>query len=145
MTPQTQIVLNDNKGDCFRACLASVLDMPLLEVPNFYDLCGTMSDGGPDVQEFWNKVREWLDIRGWKMIAITFPDPQMLQRTHFDGDEYCIMSGLSPRLRSDGNTKYHAVVGKTQGYGIKIVHDPHPDHSGLRDWGYRFVQFIVKK
>lgn len=40
---------------------------------------------------------------------------------------YCILIGRSPRLK-DSN---HAVVGRPNGYGYQILHDPHPDGSGL--------------
>ena len=53
MTPILQTEFGP-QGNCFRACVASILDVPLEEVP---DLRG---------DRMWGpKLREWLAGRGW--------------------------------------------------------------------------------
>jgi hypothetical protein len=137
MTPVDQEIMDDTKGDCFSACLASLLDLPIKEVPKFAAETETSRD-------FWKVIEKWLSDRNYKLLSITFPDPQILSRTDFENGGYCILSGVSPRRKADGNIKYHAVVGKAEGFGVKIIHDPHPDRTGLQDWGYRWVKFLIK-
>lgn len=138
MTPVDQTLIHDYKGDCFRACMASVLDLKIEDVPNF-------ASGTTSTDDFWIEVRAWLDKMNLTMIAITIEKAETLDRMYFEYNHYVILTGVSPRLRPDGSPKYHAVVGRTKGYGIEIVHDPHPDRTGLAPGGYRFVRFIVKK
>jgi hypothetical protein len=137
MVPVDQEIICDTKGDCFSACVASILECPLSEVPKFAADTETS-------EQFWKTIDAWLLGRGRKLLSITIPDPQMLERMYFENGDYCILTGVSPRRKADGNIKYHAVVGTGQGYGIKMVHDPHPDRTGLQDWGYRWVRFLVK-
>jgi hypothetical protein len=42
--------------------------------------------------------------------------------------EYCVLIGDSPRSEKC----LHAVVGRPNGYGYEVVHDPHPEGGGLR-------------
>lgn len=60
MTPDICYVKNDpphSHGDCLRACVASLLDLPALQVPHF------VRDGcEPEVT--YQRVREWLADRG---------------------------------------------------------------------------------
>src|SRR5688572_10391960 len=51
-------------GDCHRAALASILELPLEEVPHF-------AEGGPDGKEFNRRIQEWLSGRG--LIEISVP------------------------------------------------------------------------
>ena len=101
------------RGSCFAACLASLLELPIEAVPHEAFL------GQP-----WDRHRfDWaarLDdfLEPFGLYALHFAaDPE---RAAFPGTLH-IMTGISPRGRP------HAVVGK----GHEIVHDPHPDKSGL--------------
>lgn len=93
-------------GDCYRACVASILELPLTEVPHFLE----QADG--KVYKFYTLVEDFLALRGY--------EPIYHQRPH-EGKFY-IASGVSPR----NPQIHHAVV-----YQNGIVHDPHPDRTGL--------------
>jgi hypothetical protein len=98
----------EESGNCFAACIASILELPLSEVPNF---CA-YSD--------WNtRVNNWLEDYG--MFLITIEPKSWYPRPRQFDDCYSILSGPSGRgLR-------HCVVGK----GEQMVHDPHPSRAGL--------------
>jgi hypothetical protein len=112
VTPVDQQYLQGNpqgiSGDCVRACVASILDMPLTDVPHFVQLHG----------ERWaDAFVEWCEAMGfhvdWQFGFIATDEPAML-------------AGPSPRVGR------HAVVIQ---HG-KIIHDPHPSRLGLLDGRY---------
>jgi len=95
-------------GDCFRACLASVLEMPREEVPHF------AQEANGVAHIFWNNAMDWLEARGWEYVHSPTWKPH--EWFHF-------ISGPSPR----GNGVTHMVVGLNG----EVVHDPHPSRAGL--------------
>ena len=115
MTPvqQTKLYSSDgiHSGNCFAACLASLLDIPLWMVPPFEDMFGRHADS------YMERANEWLGrffsmrlvrTQGWK--------PSQLPA-------FCMACGSSWR------GVHHAVI-----YGDgSMVHDPHPSNAGLRD------------
>lgn len=120
MTPvkQSKLYAPDaiHNGNCFAACLASMLDLPLWMVPPFEDMFGR--------SDWSERVDEWLR-RVWR-----------LERVRTEGHkvdvmpEFYIGSGLSPRgVR-------HSVIYSN---GI-MVHDPHPSRSGIQnvEWTWHF-------
>lgn len=109
MIPQTQIV-EGVKGDCFRACLASLFELSLLEVPNFYDI--DESDDG-----WWKAVRDWLRPRGFGVMYLELRSPEHLAL--FEG--WLIVSGKSHRGLN------HATLWKDG----EFRWDPHPSGLGL--------------
>lgn len=133
MKPVDQLVFDEGKGDCFRACVASLLELGVEEVPNFI------------LERDMHKAAEqWLADRGLTVLAMCFPDDETMSRTFIDPPaRYCIFTGVSPRKNEDGTTRYHAVVGRTAGYGIDVVHDPHPSRAGLAPGGFHWVRFII--
>lgn len=121
-----QLIVDPQRGDCFRTCLACVLDLASpTEVPNF-----TEADEGHIVDA---RISEWLASRGYGQILI-----------HHDGghwkgdladlvDALCIM--CVPSARFEGG--YHAVVGQVRleftdetkhswRTWVDVVHDPSP-------------------
>lgn len=88
-------------GDCYRACICSLLEISDEGVENFVE--------NPD---YPMNVVHFLKQHGMRMYhSITYPE----------GQEYCIVNGLSPR-----GVRHSVIYNK---YGI--VHDPHPDNSGI--------------
>ena len=90
-------------GNCFSACLASILEIPIEEVPLFL---GT----------YWDDFLPWLKARGlgaslYRKSERRFPLG------------YSIAGGPSKRFAG----KMHACVA----YDGMIVHDPHPSRDGL--------------
>jgi hypothetical protein len=106
-----QIIFEDKKGDCLRACLASILEFDIEYIPNFWEQT-------EDTHEFWNLLNEWTTENiGYKCIPIFLEDA-------FDDilkDVLCIAIGRTGR----GNEE-HAVV-----WCNKLIFDPHPERKGL--------------
>ena len=105
-----QQTVNGPQGNCFSACLASLFELPIAEVPNFYAI--DASDDG-----WWAAVRDWLRHRGFGVMFLELRSPDHLKL--FEG--YLIVSGVSKR------GLHHATIWQNG----KMVHDPHPDSSGL--------------
>jgi hypothetical protein len=91
------------------ACIASLLELPIADVPYFMGV-----EGEPD--DLWKKrIRRWLAPRGLWFVHFETP------RGFKDWPPgYYVLTGRSPR-------GMHAVVAK----GEKIVHDPNPSRDGL--------------
>ena len=96
-------------GDCFRAAVASILELPLEAVPCFEDLMVGRDD-------WWAEFEEWLRdyglypiVRGGNLDGIVFPG-------------YYLVAGSTNR-----GDLLHQVVYKNG----ELVHDPHPSGDGL--------------
>lgn len=96
----------DVPGDCLRAVVASILDLPLNAVPHFVELYERRA---------WPHLREWLRERMINMTRL---------EGHSHTPDYCMYVGTSPR-DPDIN---HAIVG----INGEFIHDPHPE-SGMID------------
>lgn len=107
MKPVKQTKFGKDEGNCFSACLASILEIPLRLIPNF---CVEWPS------DWLNKTNEWL--AGFGLVLIDFNVEGVP-----DWDTYWIASGLSPRLTCD-----HSVVYQ----GSAMVCDPHPSGDGLK-------------
>lgn len=92
----------DSYGDCFRACVASVLTVPGAAVPHF------LADGGEG--GWWSDFVQWCADRGL--------EPYEQSAARFMPPGFYIGTGKSPR--GDWN---HAVVLRDR----ELAHDPHPD------------------
>jgi hypothetical protein len=102
---------NGKVGNCVSACIASLLDLDIADVPYFM---GT--DDEPD--DLWKKrINRWLAPRGFSFMHLKTDGKRFAQWP----PGYFILMGRSPR-------GLHAVVAK----GGKIVHDPHPSRAGLK-------------
>lgn len=91
-------------GNCLTACVASLLDIPIAELPNHQ---------GEDWLERWNEK-----LASYNAHLIEIADPEAVQ------PGYSILSGLSPRGKW-----LHAVICLDG----KMVHDPHEDRTGIRE------------
>ncbi len=102
MKPIYQTIFGGKEGNCMQAAIASILEIPLENVPHFMLYAE---------DEWWNRFEEWAGQFGLQPIGI---DP--------GGDwkprGWHLIIGGSPRGEFD-----HCVVG----YAGKPVHDPYPD------------------
>src|SRR5438067_13693724 len=101
MIPHTQTILADpargdghdadgRPGDCWRTCIASVLDVPnILDVPHFVELDNWF---GETYRFVWHHAG--LSIRKWRDLGLVPEGPEFL-------------IGVGPSPRGDF---YHAVV-----------------------------------
>lgn len=99
MKPVTQSRVGED-GTCFRACIASILEVPEKRIPDF--------GASGDDETWWADVQAWLNKAGYTY-----------RRVPIDGTKpvgYSTIEGLSPR------GGLHACVAKD---GV-LVHDPHP-------------------
>jgi hypothetical protein len=100
MRPLDQTSYGIHDGNCFSACIASILEVPLWGVPYFW---------GPRQPCF----ARWLAGRG--LTATLYP-----RAVHVPSG-YSIAGGHSPRFVG----KMHACIALD---GV-VVHDPHPSRS----------------
>lgn len=113
MIPVDQDRFGDPDGNCLQACLASLLELQLHEVPHF-------------VGEAWRAdLGEWLRARGLWALLFAPPIPSTIDDAAAWLDEtvlgYAIVSGQTPR------GLLHATVWRAG----QLVHDPHPSRAGL--------------
>jgi hypothetical protein len=111
MTPVDQTTFGHPGGNCFSACVASLLDLSISDVPYFMG-----SDDDP--KGAWaERLDNWLRPRG--LYALHFEgDPTIEDYPTMPG--YYILNVKSPR----GD---HAVVAR----GKQMVHDPHPARDAI--------------
>ncbi len=127
MTPVDQSITDHNPtegrfGDCFRACIATILDLPIEHVPHTMAYDERSVD---DPGQWYGWLTAWLAERGLTYMEIRTGDTTParwladlvaggLQLDH-------VISGQGPRGHR------HCVVGRNG----TMVHDPHPSRAGL--------------
>jgi len=119
-----EIVQDDitfKSGNCFSACIASILEVPLKNIPNFHT---------ESPRDFDKNVAEWCKSQDFILLDITMEDPSLINSC------YVIANGTSPRNKDF----LHSVVW----FDGEIVHDPHPNGCGLADDPETFTIFIMK-
>lgn len=120
MTPTKQTILHDPAngqfGDCFRACIASLLDLPITAVPH-------VCDAKPDGDTTWYvEISEWLAIEhGLIYFEFGNGDGWAESFAAAGGECFHVISGRSPRGH------LHAIVGRNG----EPFFDPHPSNAGL--------------
>jgi len=104
-------------GDCLRACIASLLELPADAVPHFMDYPD--SEGGDRGEQH---LREWLASRGIGYLVNFVPLEDLEAVAEHGLYGYHVMIG-------SGGPKgaQHAVVA----YRGRVVHDPHPERPGI--------------
>jgi hypothetical protein len=104
-------------GDCFLACLASLLEVDIHYFPReFLQLDSETCD---------RRYKEWLlEHFDLYQVDLTTDDPGRVLHG------YHIINGRSPRAKYP-NLFDHCVVG----FCGKMVHDPHPSGKGVLDKG----------
>ena len=115
MTPVDQEFVHQPEqgrhGDCMRACIASLLDLPRDAVPNFAQMD---ADGEGN---FWLLLADFCRQHGYSFVT-------MQGRFVWADDAiYHVISGPSPPI----NGGHHAVVGRNG----QVFFDPHPSRAGL--------------
>jgi hypothetical protein len=102
---QTQFAGEGVGGNCVQASVASILELPLSDVPHFLAIA--------DAPNQWElAMMDWMEERG---VGYIRREGEWI----FDG--YYLASGPSPRGVS------HMVVY----HDGKLAHDPHPSRAGI--------------
>ena len=98
-----------HNGNCYAACLASLLELQLWMVPPFEEMFARGT--------WFARSVEWLTrFHGLKLVRTEGHDVQNLP-------EFYIANGLSPR------GVHHSTIFS----GGRLVHDPHPSGAGIAD------------
>lgn len=105
---QTMTVANDGQGNCFNACIASILELPLSEVAQIH----------PKDQRYWGAWDEWLESKGLELHIHSATAAPL---------GYSIAFGFGDRAYPEGHEK----AGETIGHAVvcfngTMVHDPYP-------------------
>ena len=109
----------DSWGDCFRACIASVLNLGSRDVPHFMD--------GDPPEDQWQKVVErWMNAHGYTYIEVPFMST--------DGVSFSEDKGLHAVLKTiavNNPNVYYMLAGNSPAgshsvvcFNDEIVHDP---------------------
>lgn len=100
---------NVQRGNCWTACIASLIEVPLAEVPNFVEI---EVDGG---ENWFDHTLKFLKAGGYGIKQHTIAE--------MHPDCYYIVTGESYRFNG-----YHAVIYK----GRNMAFDPVPDGFGVK-------------
>jgi len=104
--------MSNTAGNCFQACVASILDLRLEDIPDV-----------PMVDGWLEQLNHDLADRGFRFWLLMIKEPEGLENV-WKPPGYAILTGKSPR--GDWN---HAVICLDG----EMVHDPHPDGTGVRE------------
>lgn len=105
------LVRQTTPTNCYRACVAMVLDLEIEDVPEACD--GAKWD--------WDAFQDWLASRGMQVIEIGFGNGGTIYPVR--KPVRCILTGKSPRECLSGR---HAVVASLLGLeGFSMDFDPH--------------------
>ncbi|RUQ07023.1 hypothetical protein D8M34_06010 [Microbacterium sp. HSID17254] len=116
-------------GDCWRACLASLLEVPIAVVPHFVALYPDTEDEltathGPP---WWRESVAWVgEVRpGWAIGAWDVPSPwKPVYLPGAEAPDRVILTGRSPR----GDWLHSVLVWDANG---TLAHDPFPGGEGV--------------
>lgn len=138
MRPVNQTIVDRELSDCLRACVASLLEVPIEVVPNFHQesVASKKGDG-------FTMANRWLKTMGlgllqvdWKSGNVNWSDLSNI---------FCIFTVPSQRFPES----LHNVIGK--GYRIgeyvnrwEVAHDPNPANKPYKVDEVLRAAFIVQ-
>lgn len=108
-------------GNCFGACIASLLEIPINEVPAWEDMG---SDGSWADSYYSFLASQGFEADGMILVENGNIDEAWEKLEPADGvNGYFIVGGTSSRC-----TRGHAVIFKDK----SMIHDPHPSNAGIQ-------------
>ncbi|CAB9523757.1 expressed unknown protein [Seminavis robusta] len=120
--PATKVHQDDfspGKGNALQACVASLFDQPLDEVPNFIELdCG-----------YEQGIQDYLQQNKSSYTAVKKKPSN--DNTDNDTGKLCILRGKSPRGDFGHVIVARVVEGGDKETTFTPVHDPHPEGTFL--------------
>ncbi|KKL66867.1 hypothetical protein LCGC14_2140680 [marine sediment metagenome] len=133
MIPINQNNLTAGEGNCFSACVASILELSIDEVPNF------LTESKGQTVKMWQLIGEWLNEHNWGMLSIMSPGSikdmkAIWMQCHYVGLKGCLAIGTVRSQKIPG-VLHGIVIGwkcDTPGrawYNPIILHDPRPDNK----------------
>ena len=116
MKPVDQTILDPVKGNCFEASIASILEIPLEDIPDFY------ADEDVDWLSACNK---WLHAYGFFALGINVQSEKINREElkHITDNVMCEAAVNSPR--------YSGVKHSIVFYKGVVLHDPHPSKDSM--------------
>ena len=152
MTPVFQTIIDSQVGNCMQASYASILDLPLEQVPHFLE--EPMEDENCDM-----RLRKWLQSLGLTDLNINIDEPEvfrhLLWSLMWSGTHYCIASIESQKFKGC----MHSVVAQINHFPdvLAVAHDPNPENEpyvlpkvDLNSWDFlkeypiKSVSIIIK-
>lgn len=124
MKPIPQRIIDQHRGDCMTACLASLLELPYESVPPFVANAYDAGDktGARDAADAWLRDRNlhllrvaWDDLNDWSALREALCIASMPSQ-RFPGGSHAVVAGWD-RVPLDGGSHYHQLV---------IRYDPNP-------------------
>lgn len=137
--PVFQEIISAGEGDCFSACLASLLELPLYAVPKFRKETSTGSEMMAAARQ-WCKENFGLSIVTIQMENFETAVGEDIRLLGAFPGTPCIAGGVSPNLPDC----HHAVVGELDedGMNFQMTHDPNPSGKGIAGRP-KFLYFLV--
>lgn len=122
-------------GDCFRACIASILESEKLEdIPNF------MKDGE---RFFESNLKEWLDLNGYMEITYEIHGSRLLGKNF--NNHLCILTGTDSVTNISHSVVGEVIYNKENNTIIyQEVHNP-SKNSDTENMDFIFCTFISKR
>jgi hypothetical protein len=133
MKPVFQTIVAKGKGDCLRACVASMFELEIEQVPHFVLY-----------KDWFNVFYQFLRIVDCEFegTAYAFDEDDSDKKPHLPSRDNLINGSIIAGVRSKTyKDAYHAVIINCSG---KVIHDPNPNKKWLginiiktkqlRDW-----------
>lgn len=113
----------NERGNCYPACIASILEIKIDDVPHFYAMHEERDPDDPDRD--YRSIVDFMKSRQLCVATYNWP----LHPLHVRGlvGQHVIVTGSSPRLENCD----HAVIGLITEDGWRLEHDPHPSRDGI--------------
>ena len=134
MTPVFQTIIDPENGDCERACVATILDLPIEDVPNFVEKDCV----------WWE--RDWIVARGYAII-----EPKRETGPHdyvYTGLRNLAAIATVPSQKYPGGT-HVIVVGwrphpdhPEHALECFVVHDPNPGNKPYEDIDKQIIRLV---
>ena len=123
------------EGNCFTACIASLLEVPIEEV-----------NIDPHADRWWDSLQAYLKPKNLFFLEVRL-DVAVQYPLYAMSGIYCVFSGKSPRTFEGHDGVNHAVVGMVNSDPERpvifdCIHDPHPDGTFIKEgslWGLGFI------
>jgi len=117
------------KGNCFQACVASVLELPLEAIPDFCN--------GANADDWFQEFSKWILRFNLSVIRIETGDMTNFLQLQHGG----FLKGAY--MLAGGKSAVRGVLHEVVYYGDKMVHDPAPEGKGLEGEPIDYIVFIA--
>jgi len=142
MIPVFQTIIDQGIGNCWYACMASILEIGIDDIPNFVKEASETKTCAEIL------ARKWLKERGLFLLCIPLHRGEawfgVIDFYHLE-NVYCMLSVPSQKFSGGA----HAVVAQfqncpTEGTVLNIIHDPNPNNVPYpADVNIKRIQFLV--